>query len=492
MRCTHCGAIIPDDMLYCPECGMEVQIVPDYNPLEDVLAQEVKGSIEDATRQIRTDDIRRYRREGTREYSNSTRVLSQGELDEIRAKRAEALRQSRQAGRNTTGNMRQGGRSTTGNMRQTSRSTTGNMRQSSRGTTGNMRQGSTGNMQRARKDTASMQRQATGMIHQRSEAEEKRRQQIARKKRLAKRRRQRALIIVLFLLILVGASAFVYYQNSYEGQIRKGNQALLSSDYSLAETYYNKAIAKNSSKAEAYTGLSKVFSQQDDLEGAEAVFTAAIASQPSNVELYKAAIQFYEESKQPLKISELLADCEYDEVLKGVKDYVSSAPEFSLEEGDYEEVQQVTLSSPEKGTIYYTDDGSAPDTSSKKYTEPILLKDGTNVIKAISVNKKKIPSLSASRTYKIEIPIEDAPSVTPSTGQYESATQITITVPEGYTAFYTMDNTDPTDPAVTPQEYTGPIDMPEGQTMFTAVLRSNNSGRYTQLTKRNYVLEISQ
>ena len=64
MRCTHCGAIIPDDMLRCPECGMEVQIVPDYNPLEDVLAQEVKGSVEDATRQIRTDDIRRYRSDG--------------------------------------------------------------------------------------------------------------------------------------------------------------------------------------------------------------------------------------------------------------------------------------------------------------------------------------------------------------------------------------------------------------------------------------------
>ena len=109
MRCTHCGAIIPDDMLRCPECGMEVQIVPDYNPLEDVLAQEVKGSVEDATRQIRTDDIRRYRRDGSREYSNSTRVLSQGELDEIRARRSAAMRQSRQAGRHTAGSMRQTG-----------------------------------------------------------------------------------------------------------------------------------------------------------------------------------------------------------------------------------------------------------------------------------------------------------------------------------------------------------------------------------------------
>ena len=198
------------------------------------------------------------------------------------------------------------------------------------------------------------------------------------------------------------------------------------------------------------------------------------------------------DTKQLIKVSELLDDCEYDEVLDGVRDYVSTEPEFSLEEGTYEEVQQVTLST-DNGTIYYTDDGSEPDTSSKKYTEPILLnKEGTNVIKAITVNKKKIPSLTASKTYVIELPIEDAPSVTPSTGQYESAGQITITVPEGYTAYYTMDNTDPTDPAVSAEEYTGPIDMPEGQTMFSAVLKNNNSGKYTQVTKRNYVLEISE
>ena len=63
MRCTHCGAMIPDDQVVCPECGAEVQIVPDYNPLDDVLTREVKGSVEGATRQIRTDDIRRYRRD---------------------------------------------------------------------------------------------------------------------------------------------------------------------------------------------------------------------------------------------------------------------------------------------------------------------------------------------------------------------------------------------------------------------------------------------
>ena len=61
MKCVHCGANIPDGQLICPRCNAEVQMVPDYNPLDDVLAREVKGSVEGATRQIPTDDVRRQR-----------------------------------------------------------------------------------------------------------------------------------------------------------------------------------------------------------------------------------------------------------------------------------------------------------------------------------------------------------------------------------------------------------------------------------------------
>ena len=50
MKCVHCGANIPDGQLICPRCNAEVQMVPDYNPLDDVLAREVKGSVEGATR----------------------------------------------------------------------------------------------------------------------------------------------------------------------------------------------------------------------------------------------------------------------------------------------------------------------------------------------------------------------------------------------------------------------------------------------------------
>ena len=46
MKCTYCGADIPEEQLVCPRCGREVQIVPDYNPLDEVLTAHVKGALD--------------------------------------------------------------------------------------------------------------------------------------------------------------------------------------------------------------------------------------------------------------------------------------------------------------------------------------------------------------------------------------------------------------------------------------------------------------
>lgn len=459
MRCTHCGADIPEGMLICPDCRNEVQMVPDYNPLEDVLVREVRGSVEDATRPIRTDDIRRYRSGAEQGTGNSTRVLSQGELERIRAERmgkTSAVRRGNTQGGRTQGEARRN----TGSLRQN----TGNMRQS----TGQMRPG-------------------TGAVRQNGggsgrDVEEKRRQQAARKKRAVKKRRRLVAGILLVLLVVLGGAGFVVYQNSYDGVVAKAYQAMQTGDYHTSEKLFQRAIRKDAKKAEAYTGISKLYIQQKKEDEAEEMFLTAIDSQPENAALYQAAIQFYVDTKQVEQISGMLSGCS-DAVLSKVSAYVSDMPEFSLEEGDYTEVQEVTLTG--DGKIYYTLDDSEPTTESIEYTEPILLEEGTTTIKTIAVNKKGIPSLTASRTYTIEIPIEDAPAVTPSTGQYSVPTQITIQVPEGYTAYYTTDGTTPS-AASTP--YTGPVDMPEGSTIFSAVL-INDAGKMTQVTKRNYLLE---
>ena len=439
MRCTHCGANIPDDQLICPVCGAEVQIVPDYNPLEDVLAREVKGSVAGATRQIQADVVRRQNvSQNQRSNPNSTRVLSQAELDKVREERREQLRRQRaQRQRQKTDAKR---------------------------------------YQDARQSTENLRRTST----------ESRRLQQIKKQEAARKKRQKLLTVFFLLILLVGVGIYIGYQNSYTGMIKKGNAALQNSNYTSAENYFNRAIIKDKSKAEAYTGLANIYVAQDDLDSAESVYLNALETQPSNVNLYKAAVKFYEKTEQPNKISDLLQDCEDKNVLSAMNDYVSSAPEFSLKEGTYDEVQQVTLTSATGGTIYYTTDGSDPTESSTEYKEAVLLQsEGDTEIRAIAVNKKGIPSAVSSAKYSIEFPLVDAPAVSPSTGQYSTATQITITVPDGYTAYYTMDGSTPT---TSSEKYTDPIDMPENsQTTFSAILVNDKNGKATEVTTRNYI-----
>lgn len=440
MRCTHCGTIIPDDQMVCPRCGAEVQIVPDYNPLDDVLTREVKGSVEGATRQIQTDDIRRYRRDDRTKNVNSTRVLSQEEMDRIRDQRR------RTAGRRPAGTSPRG--------------------------------------------TGEVNRQRKGNHTQRQDTAELRRLRQQKRLEAAKRKRRNLLITIFSLLVLVAACIYLVYQNSYTSMINKGYRAIQSRDYEAAENYFSRAVTKDRSRPDAYTGRAQIYVDQDDLEGAEDVFLSAIETQPTNEELYQAAIDFYMETEQPAKVSALLQDCEDQNVLDAVSGYISAAPVFLPEAGTYSEVQEIAVSSETGGDIYYTTDGSDPTVETgTRYEQPILIQtEGKVEIRAIAVNANGIPSTVSSAVYTIEFPIENAPAVTPSTGQYTEPAQITITVPEGYTAYYTMDGSTPDPESSSTKKYTGPVDMPANtQTIFNAILVNNQNGKATEVTTRNYI-----
>lgn len=439
MKCRYCGHEIPDGMLYCEECGKEVRIVPDYNPLDDMLTAQVKGAIS-----------------GENDYSE----------DDI----YESVRNTTAMGRSTgAGRYTSAGRGTgTGR----------------NGAPGNTAGRSAAGRNTAGRNTSGRRNTSGGSLPER----ERRRRQAERKKALRRKRRQRALIILAVLAVAVIAACFAIYQTSYAGIVNKGYKAIESKEYDKSAQYFQKAIAKNGKKAEAYAGLAKVYTKQDDLDKAESVFLNAIDKQPKNTDIYEACVQFYMDTDQKAEISLLLEDAQ-DNVRETLAGYFVKGPKFSLDDSEtFEDVQELSLSAGNGCTIYYTTDETDPTVKSTKYAEPIQIGEGETVVSAIAVNKKGIPSLPVKKTYTVELPIEDAPAVSPSTGQYESATQIEIKVPEGYEAYYTMDKSDPTTAST---KYVGPIDMPEGETIFKAIL-VNAKGRTSGVTTRNYVLELSQ
>lgn len=400
MKCRYCKAEIPEGELYCKKCGREVQIVPDYNPLEEML-----------TAQIQLD--------GNEQESELDQYINQNRRNNNRT--------GQTAGRNT---------------------------------------GSTGRML--------------------TEKERRKRQsaKAARKKAL-RRKRRIVLLIMALIVVLAGAGFYVIYQNSYNGIMKKAQKAAQSKDYTTAESYFKQAISKNAKKADAYTGLADVYLSQDKTDEGTTLFEEAVSKQSGNVELYKACMDFYLKSDQNMEIPELL-DSVSDSMLEKLSDYVVDEPKFSLEDSTtYDDVQKLLLTA-DKDTIYYTTDGTDPDLTSTKYTsEGIQISEGETTIKAIAVNKKGVPSSISKKIYTVEFPVEDAPAVSPSTGQYDEAVQIEVKVPDGYTAYYTTDGTDPTTAST---KYTGPIDMPKGETLFKVVL-VNGKGRMSGITTRNYMYD---
>lgn len=428
MKCRHCGSDMPDGLLRCSKCGTDIRIVPDYNPLDDVLAAQVKGAIDGSEAPL--DDY---------EYESG----SQRDIRSGRTGRTGYVNDGTAVRRNT-------GR--TGGL--------GNTRYS--GNTAGRNYGGTG---------------------RRPMTPEERRRQAERKRARKRKKRLRALIILAFIAILAAAIGVVLYQFSYKGQVRKGYKYFQSREYNEAEEYFQRAVNKKPKKAEAYEGLTEVYLAQDNAEKAETMLLDAIDQYPDSPYVYEACFFFYTSIKKAGEIPLLLDEARVD-VANKLSEYSAEVPGFSLDDEEpFEDVQQLSLESSEK-TIYYTIDGSDPFYSDTRteYKEPIQLPEGETVVKAVSVNEKKIPSLTVTKTYTVELPIEAAPAVSPSTGQYDEPKEITIVVPDGYTAYYTMDNSDPTEYS---EVYSGPVSMPEGSTIFKAVL-INGKGKLSGITTRNY------
>ena len=301
-----------------------------------------------------------------------------------------------------------------------------------------------------------------------------------------KKRREQVLITLLIAFIILVAAGFIIHHNSYQGIVRRANQALAGGQLIEAEVLFRRAIERSPHRVEGIVGLSRVYHRNNQLVEAEEILLSALVGQATNLPLYEAMIEFYLETGQYVKISQLLDGAD-PRVLVFFEDYVSFSPVFSLDEGLFEEVQEVSITAEMDGVIHYTLDGRDPTPNSPIYREPILLTEGEHSIRAILVNPRGIPSLTTVRNYIIQLPISDAPAVTPSTGLYQEPTQIIIHVPNGYTAFFTLDGSIPT---IGSFRYEDPLDMEVGNTIFTAILVNNLSGRATEPTVRNFTLEI--
>ncbi|MCQ2317633.1 MAG: chitobiase/beta-hexosaminidase C-terminal domain-containing protein [Bacteroidales bacterium] len=105
-----------------------------------------------------------------------------------------------------------------------------------------------------------------------------------------------------------------------------------------------------------------------------------------------------------------------------------ATPTFSPEAGTYTEAQTVTISCETEGaTIYYTTNGTTPDTLSSVYYTPINIAQ-TTTVKAVAMKAGLDNSEVASATYTIEAPLTTMDEIfAKATAAGSTATDVTIT-----------------------------------------------------------------
>ncbi|MEM7209676.1 MAG: chitobiase/beta-hexosaminidase C-terminal domain-containing protein, partial [Pseudomonadota bacterium] len=134
--------------------------------------------------------------------------------------------------------------------------------------------------------------------------------------------------------------------------------------------------------------------------------------------------------------------------------------------GSYADSVDVTLSAqPAEATIYYTTDGSTPDTSSTIYGGPFTLTDSATV-NAIGVLDGYQDSPVASAAFTVTPtppPVVDEPAISPNGGSYFDSVEVTLsTSPVSATIYYT---TDGSTPDTSSSVYGGPFTLTDSATV---------------------------
>lgn len=300
-----------------------------------------------------------------------------------------------------------------------------------------------------------------------------------------------SIIIVVVICIALKMIRSVAKTNSLDYQIEKAKEAAEDNNLSSAITYLEKASELDEDNAEYKFTIAEYYKALGKLD--DAVYTLTEIAQnkeyrtADRTRAYDDVIALLKEMSDYSSISRILSDCDITTVLDTYSSYLVGEPEFSVDEGTYQEVKTLVLKNESNNEIYYTLDGSDPIQNGILYTGPIALEYGSYTVKAVSINDYDIPSETIVKKYLIDVSFTFSPEVTPESGEYEHAFFIEVEVPMMYTCYYTTDGTDPDKSS---NKYTGPVAVPAGESSYKFVVYASD-GTQSEYVERNYSVTLN-
>ena len=290
--------------------------------------------------------------------------------------------------------------------------------------------------------------------------------------------------VLVLIIIIIGWNM---YFHSYKFYINKADQALKIKDYTSAINYGESALSKQKT-AKAYYVIAKSEVELNKTKDAIKDLKSAIALNPKYEKAYKLLIDLYLANDDYDSISALKIKASDKSILKLFDNIVIGKISFSLKAGKYHDKKELKLSTNSDYDIYYTTDGNIPDRfNGTKFDKelPIELEEGKNVVKAALVDDEGRIGKVYTKKYEISFIKPEDPKINPESGRFTVPSQITILADGNCRLYYTWDGTDPT---VDSPEYTGPINIPEGNNVLS-VVAIDKYGMSSNVVRQNYIYE---
>lgn len=252
-------------------------------------------------------------------------------------------------------------------------------------------------------------------------------------KRSGRKNIKRIMIVLIIILFIGIISIGMFYQFAvkkieFDKNLKNGNVALEKEQWIEAKNFFDEVLKRDTENPEALFGKAKALTSLDNFTEAQSYYEAAIKREKTIGRL-KDIYQKYIASEVANKISEenLFAlferaakDTGDEYFLKEKSKYLVSTPSFNLNPGIYQNEQKLEII---KGNslheVYFTTDGSSPTKDSTVYKNPIELKNGIHIIKAIGINENNFPSKVLEGRYEIQEQINEKKQDTiPIAGKY--------------------------------------------------------------------------
>lgn len=295
-------------------------------------------------------------------------------------------------------------------------------------------------------------------------------------------------LVAVFVAVRIGVSTS--QKNSYDYQLKMSQAAYDKGDYKDAVNYLEKAIKINSSDTSLKYLLSDYYCKAGLQENAVFVLQEIILGKDENkLEAYQKLFDIYSEDGRIDEINRILSETDDEEILLKFQQYTAQKPEFNMPEGKYTENFYLKIVANTNGTIYYTLDGTTPTKDSEVYTSPIFLENGYYTVNAYFVNSFGQSSEISTIVYDVNSSVPAKPIVNLESGSFNMPELITVETAKNYeyVIYYTTDGSEPN---MESNMYVGPICMPLGKSTFSFVAISTSDEVASEIVTYNYELNL--